>query len=240
MKITKKKLTAVIAVMTVVTLLVGSLAFFTDREDAKATITSGKASDIIKVTPDGTEEGSKDPGTSLENLWEKNNPDEQKYIEPGDDVDLSYTLTNIGEGDIDVKETIIITVKDASGAAMNLTANEPEYRLFQAVQFDTNGAIDGVVGPLNVVSIEQISDNQIKYTLAGFTLEKGEGAALAYKLVMNKYAGNAFQASTCTVDYLVEMRQHVDGIDADEQWDAMRTDKITFASQANYSVVPAA
>lgn len=244
MKITKKKLTAVIAVMTVVTLIVGSFAYFTDREEAKATITSGKASDIIKVTPDGTEKGSEDPGSSLEDLWEKNNPDEKNFIEPGDDVDLGYTLTNIGDGDIDVKETIIITVKDSKGAALNLTANDPdydpEYRLFQEANPDANGAIDGVVGPLNVTSIEQISANQIKYTLTGFTLEKGKSVDLDYVLVMNKYAGNSFQASTCTVDYLVEMRQHVDGIDPDAEWGTMRTAEIKFASYEEYSVVPAA
>ena len=41
------------------------------------------------------------------------------------------------------------------------------------------------------------------------------------------------------VDYLCEMRQHVDSIGLEEQWNSIRTDSITFAGTTT-AVVPAA
>lgn len=228
MKMNKNKLTAVIAVATVLTLTISAFAFFTDRVETKASATTAKASDIIKVTPDPDDHpDGGDEKTILETVWDNKNPD--KVVEPGDQLDLDYKLKNIGSSDIDVKETIILT------SSVDLTQASPEWRLFLDSSADKYGAMIGGT----VVSAEQISARQVKYTLAAFKLAKGATKSLSYKLVFDKYAGNTFQGSTCTVDYLCEMRQHVDSIGLEEQWNAIRTDSISFGGSIT-AVVPAA
>mgnify|MGYP004663840729 CR=1 FL=1 len=226
MTMTKRKATWLLAVSSVFVLLISAFSYFTDREQAKASISTADFSEIIKVTPDGTEEGSKNPGSSLENLWNANNPD--KVIKPGDDVDLSYELSNIGKADIDVKQTFILT------STQSLTQADPEYRLFLDAAADQYGAMVGG----KVVSSEVISDKQVKYEIAPFTLKKGDKKALNYIMVFNKYAANAFQKSKCTVDYLVEMRQHSELLGAEEGWQEIQTATITFGGVSNYKAVP--
>lgn len=233
MKMTKKKLTSLIAIVTVLTLIVGTAAYFTDRVDSPNNpYTTADASEIIKVTPDGTEEGGEDPGPSLEDVWDVNNPDNpsDKPIEPGDDIDLSYELTNIGDSDIDVKETFILTSTEP------LNQSAPEFRLFHNATADKYGAMEGGT----VVSAEQISQYQIKYTLNAFLLKQNETIGRDFIMVFHKYAGNLFQGDKCTIDYLVEMRQHVESIPVNEGWDDIRTEKIEFAGHTEYFVVPAA
>lgn len=228
MTITKNKSACLLAIAGVFVLLMGVFSYFTDREQAKASISTADASEIIKVTPDGTEDGSADPGSSLEDLWNANNPN--KVIKPGDDVDLSYELSNLGRSDIDVKETIILT------SSQSLTQVDPEYRLFLDAQADQYGAMVGGT----VVSSEVISEYQIKYELAPFKLAKGASKNMDYIMVFNKYAANAFQNSTCTIDYLVEMRQHSEILAADEGWQEIQTATITFGGMNNYKAVPEA
>lgn len=228
MAISKKKLTWLITITGILVMLIGTFAYFTDRVDSDASVKTADASEIIKVTPDGTEEGSEDPGSSLEDVWKEKNPNE--LIKPGDDVDLSYELTNIGDSDIDVKETIILS------SSVPLDQADPEYRLFLDAAADKYGAMVGGT----VVSAEAISEYQVKYEVAPFSLEKGQSKAFDYVMVFNKYAGNAFQQSTCTIDYLVEMRQHSDLLAENEGWEEIQTATITFAGINNYNVVPAA
>lgn len=249
MKITKKKLTAFIAVVTVLTMMIGVMAYFTDRVDASANAKTAAADDIIKVTPDPEDkpEGG-DEKTILEAEWNENNPD--KIVEPGDEVNLSFDLKNIGDSKIDVKQTIILS------SSIDMNADIPEWRLFSTLcevgdaDYDEYGA---KVGKDVVVTEERLNARQIKYTITGFVLDNVDDPATVdvdetvmsqvYHLVFNKYAGNAFQGQTCTVDYLCEMRQHVDvptPIDPNAGWEDIRTAEITFAGQAEYKVVPAA
>ena len=225
MTISRTKLAWFFAIAGVIVLLIGVLSYFTDRVQTKASITTAGTSEIIKVTPDGTEEGSTDPGATLENLWNKNNPN--KIIEPGDDVNLSYNLSNTGSADIDVKETVILT------SSQSLTQADPEYRLFLDATADEYGAKVGGT----VVSSEVISEHQVKYELAPFKLAKGKSQKLDYIMVFNKYASNNFQKSQCTIDYLVEMRQHSEILSPEEGWQEIQTATITFGGNSNYKAV---
>lgn len=229
MKMNKTKLTTVIAIATVACLMVGAFAFFTDRVTTNASASTARASDLIDVDPDPTNPSAPDdPQDALEAVWTRENPDKD-IVKPGDLVDLSFDLKNIGSSDIDCKETIVLTSK------VNLDQTNPEWRLFLDATADEYGAMVGGT----VVSAEQISAKQVKYTLAAFKLSKNETKARNFKLVFDKYATNAFQGDVCTIDYLCEMRQHVDSIAVDANWDAVRTDTIRFAGQTT-AVVPAA
>lgn len=228
MTITKKQITWILTIFGIIVMLIGTFALFTDRVDGGATARTADASDIIKVTPDGTEAGSEDPGAALEDLWKQKNPTD--FIKPGDEVNLDYELENIGKADVDVKETFILT------SSQPLDPADPEFRLFLDASADKYGAMIGGT----VVETEVISEYQVKYTVEPFTLKQGESKALDYKMVFNKYAGNAFQSDSCTIDYLVELRQHVDGIAAVDGWEDIQIDTISFAGHASYNVVPGA
>lgn len=228
MTISRNKLALLFAIAGIVVLLIGVLSYFTDRVQTKASITTADASEIINVTPDGTEEGSGDFGSSLEDLWNKNNPD--KIIAPGDDVNLGYNLSNIGKSNIDVKETFILT------STQSLSQADPEYRLFLDATADEYGAMVGGT----VVRAEVISDKQVKYEIAPFELKKGTSKKMDYAMVFNKYASNQFQKSKCTVDYLVEMRQHSETLSPEEGWQAIQTATITFGGNTDYKAVPEA
>lgn len=232
MEITKKKKNIAITFMaaSAIALAIGSFSYFTDRLTADAVIKTAGSDDIIHVTPDPDvdPEGDKDPETSLEAKWEDNNDGKFDIINPGDDIDLSYDLKNLSEP-VDVRETFILT----SDVALN--QNSPEWRLFDKVTKDKYGASEGV----NVIEVEQISDYQIKYSIAPFVLDADETVNLKYNVVLDKYTSNAFQGSTCEVDYVVELRQHSDDVAVNEGWIANSDTGLTFNGSAVLAV-PAA
>lgn len=237
MKMNKNKLSSIIALGAALCLIVGSFAYFSDRVTANASVTSASASDIIKVDPDPTNPNApEDPQAALQAVWNRQNPNKD-IVKPGDKIDLDFDLKNIGDSDIDVKETIVLT------SSKNLTAGSPEWRLLSAAVADAYGAYCtdlGVTGNTGI-TVETIGTNQIKYTLPAFKLAKDATQARKFQLVFDKYASNVFQGSTCTVDYLAELRQHVDSIGLEEQWDAIRTSSSTIRFEGNLvAAVPAA
>lgn len=239
-KKTKKTIALVMAVVSVFALAIGSLAYFTDRINAGENFKTAEADDIIKVTPKDDKTEVPDPGEALEDKWFQTNENLLVYdalVRPGDGYDLSYNLTNLGD-DIDVRETFYLTVLNYKDQPMtNLHATSPEWRLFSAYSTDAYGAKTGTA----VIATEsRPTSHQLKYSIAPFVLEAGETKPMAYQLILDKYAGNEFQGSVCKVEYLVEMRQHTDGLAADEGWTAICTAEITFGGQNNYKAVPAA
>lgn len=228
MALSKNAITWILTGIGIIVMAIGTFAYFTDRAQTDTSLKTADASEIIKVTPDGTEEGSEDPGSTLEDLWKENNPDE--IIEPGDEVDLRYELTNIGDSDIDVKETFILT------STVNLDQASPEYRLFLNSFADKYGAMVGGT----VVSAETISENQVKYEIAPFSLKKNEVKKLDYIMVFDKYATNEFQASVCTIDYLVELRQHSKILDVNDGWEEIQSATIQFGGNGAHKAVPEA
>lgn len=236
----KKKLALILAVVSVFTLALGSLAYFTDRININTSFKTVKADDIINVTPNDDKSESEDPGEDLEDKWFDSNKDilvSDALVRPGDGYDLSYNLTNLGD-DIDVRETIMLTVLDYKDAPMSsMDTDAPEWRLFSTYDTDKYGAKEGD----EVIATEsRPANHQVKYSIAPFVLSADETKALSYQLILDKYAGNEFQGSVCKVEYLVEMRQHTDGLAADEGWEPLLTADITFGGQNDYKAVPAA
>lgn len=207
-KIKNMKLSGMLALAMAVVLLVGSLAYFTDRITTKATISTIGA-DITT-----------DPGTDYEDdltaKWLAFNAAPKANFNPGDKVDLSYTLANTGDLAMDIRETFIVT------SSKPMKDSAPEFRLFTAANQDTDTkAWTG--DTTKVVDFDKISDTVYKYTVASYVLSGSEetigsnakSVDKTYQLVFDKTAGNAFQGATCTIDYLVEAKQHSDGGDAD-------------------------
>lgn len=239
----RNKLSAMLAVAGACVLVVGVFAYFTDyvttKDDPFNITIAEKGIEIDPVTPPEVEPDPDDPGKTIEYIWDYNNPDtlgDGAIVAPGDMADLSYELENKSAIAIDVRETIVLT----SSVALN-QAN-PEYRLFLDATADAYGAQVGGT----VVATEDISEYSVKYTIDPFVLNGTEetvaGATsskqLAYKLVFDKYAANKFQGSTCTVDYLVEVKQHSEDGPAGG-WTTLATSSTTLGGQT-VSAVPAA
>lgn len=230
----KKRISMVLAVVSVLTLVFGSLAYFTDRVNQQVTFSA--ATNIIDVDTNGDEPDTDDPGEDLKKVWESQNQVNMDktggMIRPGDGYDMSYELANKGDA-IDVKETYVLTITDYKDSALNVNSTDPEWRMFTAYTTDAAGAKVGTTP----VTVEQISANQIKYTIAPFTLAKAGKQTISREVILNKYAANAFQQSTCTIDFVVEMRQHSDALTASEGWTAIQTDTITIGG-TQLKVVP--
>lgn len=188
------RLTSVMAIVTVMALLIGSLAFFTDRVAAKATVTTmPTAVDIVPVDPD-------DPTVEIDDLsefWAEGNATVLANYNPADYFDLSYTLKNKGSMPVTVRETIVITSNQA------MADGTPEFVLCSETAAGTYGGYKAVGNLATKVSATQykyvkVSDAPIA---AGATVDKD------YFVVFSENADNDFQGKTCTVNYLVEALQ---------------------------------
>lgn len=238
-KIKNMKLSGLLALALALVMLVGSLAYFTDRisKDASfSTIGSGSGV-VIDPDPDDPDPDPDHPDNKLSTKWATVNAKALANFNPGDKLDLSYKLANTGELAVDVRETFVIT----SSKAMKDGA--PQFRLFSTVSQDDAGAN---VGGDVVVTEKKIDAAHYMYTITAYSLngsdEKLSGVTAtsmdkAYYLVFDKTADNSFQGATCTVDYLVEAKQHSDGGDAD--WVTAATGNLTLGGQT-ISAVPAA
>lgn len=229
-KIKNMKLTGLLALAMMLVLLVGSLAYFTDRISKDASFSTISNGVVIDPDPDV-------PGKDLSAKWANANAEALANFNPGDKVDLSYKLANTGELAVDVRETFVIT----SSKAMKDGA--PQFRLFSNVTSDAAGAN---VGGNVVVTEKKIDATHYMYTIATYSLNGSDetisgvsatSVDKAYYVVFDKTAGNDFQGTTCTIDYLVEAKQHSDGGDAD--WVTAATGNLTLGGQA-VKAVPAA
>lgn len=252
----KNKITKFLTLALVMALAVGSFAYFTDREvlsgdDAYKFTLDDKGIDIRPVDPGAEDPDPEtpvpddyDPGEEIEKIWDANNEGsiEDKDIYPGEKVDMDFDFYNASDAAVDIRETIVLTVTDYDDSAMPLSAT-PEYRMFKDAVEDAFGALDGQ----DPIVVETVTGNQVLYKIAPFALdgqnENIDGKAgfntrakMSYTLVLNKLAGNAFQASNCKIDYIVEAKQHADG-GADKGWSEVATINKTIGN-INTNVVP--
>lgn len=214
------KLTSIMAIVTVMALLIGTLAFFTDRVTANASATTtDNAVSIVPVDPtDNTDEIE-----DLSKFWADGNAQAVANYNPGDRFDLSYDLKNDGTIAVKTRETFVIT----AGKAMS---NTPEFALCKAPTTSTIGT--GWVA--NEVLGTKVNDTTYKYTVENNTpMAPGSVVDKAYFVVFNENAGNTFQGVTCTVNYLVEALQ------SDGTWATVTTAAFTLGNQS-VQAVPAA
>lgn len=231
-KLSRKKTTGLLAGALAVSAMAGTFAFFTDYVSEQATIKTYDETGVdIETDPNDPNPDYRDDLTAK---WTGVNADVLANFNPGDKVDLSYTLANVGELAVDVRETFIVT----SSVDMKET---PEFRLFNAAEADANGANTGVG---IVAKEERLSPKQYKYTVAPYSMSSEtiaiDGAPSSiektYQLVYDKISGNNTQAADCTIDYVIEVKQHTKGGEAD--WVVAATGTLDLAGQS-LNVVPA-
>lgn len=246
----KKALTYAVAGMASVSLLAGTLSYFTDREATNASSrTSGWDRQAVDITPTADpsilpddpgkspfeDPTPNDPSDNLTNWWSYLNATAIANYNPGDMMTLSFNMVNSGELAVDVRETFIVTSTKPLSQA-------PEFRLFSSYYEDANGAH---FGEEVIVKEERIDATHYKYTIAPYTLSsrdeviQGHTATQLdrdYYLVFDGKASNAFQGAKCTVDYVAEAKQH--SLDGNNDWVKAATAKLTVGGQ-NMDVVPA-
>lgn len=107
----KKRITKWLAVTCVFTLLIGTFAYFTDRVEVDANVTSGTV-------------GITETQTWQDNLLNADGNRILNNLNPGDSRSLAFTVTNTGNKAIDVRHTIKLSVVDATGKAKALSMGE--------------------------------------------------------------------------------------------------------------------
>lgn len=200
-----------------------AFAFFTDHVDGRVTLKTDE--NAVQIT---TDPGTKYEG-KLSQKWADKNTKAIANFNPGDILDLGFTLRNEGSRAIDVRETIFITSSEV------LTKSSPEYRMFHDAIRDSAGAWDGI----DVVDVEQVDANTVKYSIDPYVLSSARDAIgdapvereNHYHLIFDKLAPGAFQGSTCTVDLLIEAKQHTSELAPDEGWTNLESASIEFSGK---------
>ncbi len=205
--------------------LTGVMAYFTDRLNTSVGATAGTVD------------------LALDANWE-----DVTNLNPGDRLDLSYTVQNDGNKSVDVRERIIVK----SSVAMD-TDNQAQFEVYASsdVEQDTNGAYVPKDGATPVATdadrVVSTDNTSITYNLAEYTLNgTGTGAETedgitetskdsSYVLVFDREAKNAFQGASVNVELVAEAKQHRN-TDSDT-WDVISTDSITAGGEA-LDVVP--
>ena len=236
-----KKATALVLVACMVMSIVGSFAYFTDRTDAKATATAGS----LAINLD-------DSGIKLTDA------DGKDILNPGDVRDVNYTVTNVGNKSMDVKETITLSVYDSVGQPLNVKGSaieQSEVDLYTKDDVTAYDTVDGytLADGAAPVQVKTINNNVITYKPDIYTLngnsnfdeqevETGidtDKHTTDLKLVFDKLAANSFQSAVVKMDVLVEAKQHRNTSAYDADWTELQTETYIFSNGASQNVVKA-
>lgn len=196
----KKRMTKILAAGMALALMVGTFAFFTDRETHNAGATAGNI-DLV-FTDVSSKDANKVTGqTNTDDLvWTDNKiTKDGDIMNPGDTFDMGYKLTNNGSKSIDVRQQLTLT------SSVALTADAEEYTLKCG----------------NVTITPTVSENKLSITYAipdiilnGTIETETDGVAQAdgqdYDLYLDfaKAAANKFMDSTVSVKLDVMAKQH--------------------------------
>ena len=232
-----KKVAIIAAVLAVIMVGAASFAYFSDRVSTSETGTAGSVqlSDISFT------------GRLLD-------ADRKDILNPGDERDLSFTVTNQGNKSIDVRETLVLEAFEADGTTpKNFTATgQAEYEIYLASDVEADG--QGSYAPKDgatPIATRTLDRNKITYTPAHYTLngkdsqdphevETGitsDSKANPYVLVFKGASDNSWQTTKIKVSALVEAIQHRNVQDNDAKWTTVRSESITLGA-STYDVVP--
>lgn len=227
MKHRKRVVALLLAAATVLSLAVGTFAYFTDHVVADTSATAGSL-DLTLTSP----------------VLSKT-----EQFKPSEGISIQFTLSNAGNKSADVLETLVLTSTE------KMTGNattQCEFELYNASDVTlTNGiaAIKSGAKPLSVKSVSA-DGKKITYAIPEFVLngtgENAETEAAAngkssktssYVLVFRNDAGNSFQNVTVTLDYEAQAKQHRNTDSS--TWTTVKSQTISFAGNNAYKAVPA-
>ena len=104
----RKRATAAVGVATAAALMVGSLAYFTDRVESQATTKAGTV-------------GIREADTWTANLNDADGDRLLNNLNPGDSRSLAFSVTNTGNKAVDVRHSIQLSVLDSTGAPKKMS-----------------------------------------------------------------------------------------------------------------------
>lgn len=193
-------MTKILAAGMALALMVGTFAFFTDRETHNASATAGNI-DLVFTDVSSKDANKVDGQTNTDDLvWTDNKiTKDGDIMNPGDKFDMGYKLTNTGSKSIDVRQQLTLT------SSVALTADAEEYTLKCG----------------NVTITPTVSENKLSITYAipdiilnGTIETETDGVAQTegqdYDLYLDfaKAAANKFMDSTVSVKLDVMAKQH--------------------------------
>ena len=197
----KKRMTKILAAGMALALMVGTFAFFTDRETHNAGATAGNIDLVFTDVSDATahKEATQENTDSL--VWTDNKitNDAQPIMNPGDKFDMGYKLTNTGNKSIDVRQQLTLT------SSVELTADAEEYTL--------------KCGNVTITPTVSADKKSITYAIPDIILNgtietEDDGVAQAegqdYDLYLDfaLAAANKFMNSTVSVQLDIMAKQH--------------------------------
>lgn len=196
----KKRMTKILAAGMALALMVGTFAFFTDRETHNAGATAGNI-DLV-FTDVSSKDANKVAGqTNTDDLvWTDNKiTKDGDIMNPGDTFDMGYKLTNNGSKSIDVRQQLTLT------SSVALTADAEEYTLKCGnVTITPNVSEDKKTITYSFDDI--ILNGTVETEATG--VAQAEGQDYDLYLDFAKAAANKFMDSTVSVKLDVMAKQH--------------------------------
>lgn len=197
----KKRMTKILAAGMALCLMVGTFAFFTDRETHNAGATAGN---IDLVFTDVSSKDAHKEATQLNTddlVWtdSKITNDTEAIMNPGDKFDMGYKLTNTGSKSIDVRQQLTLT------SSVALTADAEEYTL-KCGNVTITPTVSGDKLSITYAIPDIILNGTIETETDGVAQTEGQD----YDLYLDfaKAAANKFMDSTVSVKLDVMAKQH--------------------------------
>ena len=228
----RRYLALFLVVATVLTVLVGSLAYFTDRVSGDVSATAG----TLDLVLDGLSQ---------------NDISVPEKFRPSQGIALNYTLSNEGNKSADILETLVLTYTPAPGVTSSLTNSDPQFAIYNASDVTLNpttgiAAIKNGASPLS----SYVDGTHIKYAIPQYIMNGaaelngaesetgavGDEISRAFVLVFEDHAGNDFQGATLSLEYEAQAKQHRHT--NDEAWSLVKSETISFGGDTAYKAVP--
>lgn len=178
--------------------------------------------------------------------------DGKNILNPGDIRDVSFSVTNVGNKSMDVKETITLYVYDSVGQALNVSGDattQSEVDLYAKDDVTAYTVADGytLADGAAPVTVKTINNNVITYKPDMYTLKSSstfteqeiedsitvDTHTTDLKLVFDKASANAYQGAVVKMDVLVEAKQHRNTSAYDTDWTELQTETYIFSNGAS-------
>lgn len=198
---TRTKFTKVLAAACALCCLVGTMAYFTDRETKTTSATTGNIDLVFTDLSSATEHKVDSQTNTVDAVW-NNGVLCGDIMNPGDNFDMGYKVANTGSKSIDVKQQIVLT------SSVALTDAAEEYKIVIAGQEITPAKSD--------------DDTTLTYELAQIVLNgtvEADGTSDEQEydvyLAFDRLAKNKFMNSTVDVKLDIQAKQHRNTTTAD-------------------------